>query len=282
MHVPVLLKQTIEYLQIRENENFIDCTLSEGGHAKEILKRNKPKGKVLGIELDKEVFEKIKRENIERLTVVNDNYKNLKEIVKENEFNNVSGILFDLGMSSYHVDESERGFSFKKNEPLLMNYSGSGPTAREIVNQYPLKDLERIIKEYGEEKFARKIALKIIEERPMENTFQLIEAIKRAVPSYYRQGKIHFATRTFQALRIETNQELENLKQALPQAMEILEKGGRLVAISFQSLEDRIIKNFFKENKVELLTKKPVLPDEEEIRFNPRARSAKLRAVKKL
>lgn len=282
MHVPVLLKQTIEYLQIRENENFIDCTLSEGGHAKEILKRNKPKGKVLGIELDKEVFEKIKKENSERLIVVNDNYKNLEQIVEKNRFENVSGILFDLGMSSYHVDESERGFSFKKNEPLLMNYSGSGPTAGEIVNQYSLKDLERIIKEYGEEKFARKIALKIIEERPMETTFQLIEAIRKAIPSHYRQGKIHFATRTFQALRIETNQELENLKQALPQAMEILQKGGRLAAISFHSLEDRIIKNFFKENKVELLTKKPVLPDEEEIRFNPRARSAKLRAVKKL
>jgi len=282
MHVPVLLKQTIEYLQIRENENFIDCTLSEGGHAKEILKRNKPKGKVLGIELDKEVFEKIKKESNERLIVVNDNYKNLEQIVKENRFENVSGILFDLGMSSYHVDESKRGFSFRKNEPLLMNYSGSGLTAGEIVNQYSLKDLERIIREYGEEKFARKIALKIIEERPMETTFQLIEAIRKAIPSHYRQGKIHFATRTFQALRIETNQELENLKQALPQAMEILQKGGRLAAISFHSLEDRIIKNFFKENKVELLTKKPVLPDEEEIRFNPRARSAKLRAVKKL
>jgi len=279
MHVPVLLKQTIEYLQIKENENFIDCTLSEGGHTREILKRNKPKGKVLGIEIDKEVFEKIKEENIERLTVVNDNYNNLKKIVGENRFDSVSGILFDLGMSSYHIDESKRGFSFRKNEPLLMNYSGSGLTAGEIVNQYSPEDLERIIREYGEEKFARKIAQKIIQERPIETTFQLTEAIKKAVA---HQGKIHFATRTFQALRIEANQELENLKQALPQALEILEKGGRLVAISFHSLEDRIIKNFFKENEVELLTEKPVLPDEEELQSNPRARSAKLRAAIKL
>ncbi len=282
MHVPVLLKQAVEYLQIKENENFIDCTLNGGGHAKEILKRNRPEGKVLGIEIDKEVFEKIKKENIERLVAVNENYSNLKEIAERNRFDNVSGILFDLGMSSYHIDESERGFSFKKNEPLLMNYSGSEPTAEEIVNQYSLKDLERIIKEYSEEKFARKIAQRIIEERPIKTTFQLTETIRKAVPRHYQQGKIHFATRTFQALRIETNQELENLKQALPQALEILEKGGRLVAISFHSLEDRIIKNFFKEKGLELLTKKPVLPDEEEIKSNPRARSAKLRAAKKL
>ncbi|MDD5696642.1 MAG: 16S rRNA (cytosine(1402)-N(4))-methyltransferase RsmH [Candidatus Pacebacteria bacterium] len=279
MHIPVLLKKTIEYLQIKENENFIDCTLSEGGHAKEILKRNEPKGKVLGIEIDKEVFEKIKKENIERLTVANDNYANLKEIVKKNNFDKISGILFDLGMSSYHIDESKRGFSFQKNEPLSMSYSGSGLTAEEIVNRYSFENLERIIREYGEEKFARKIAQKIIEERPIKTTFQLTEAIRKAVA---RQGKIHFATRTFQALRIEANQELENLKQALPQALEILEKGGRLVAISFHSLEDRIIKNFLKDNEIELLTEKPVLPDEEELQSNPRARSAKLRAAIKL
>jgi len=282
VHTPVLLKQTIEYLQVKENENFIDCTLDGGGHTKEILKRNKPKGKVLGIEIDEELFNKIKEEKIERLIAVNDSYSNLKRIAEKNNFTKVSGILFDLGMSSYHIDQSKRGFSFQKNEPLLMNYSKSGITAAEIVNQYSWQELERIIREYGEEKFAKKIAQKIVEERPVETTFQLIEVIKKATPSYYHQGKNHFAAKTFQALRIEANQELENLKKALPQALDLLEEGGRLVAISFHSLEDRIIKNFFKENSLELLTKKPVLPDEEEIKFNPRAKSAKLRAAKKL
>jgi len=213
VHTPVLLKQTIEYLQVKENENFIDCTLDGGGHTKEILKRNKPKGKVLGIEIDEELFNKIKEEKIERLIAVNDSYSNLKRIAEKNNFTKVSGILFDLGMSSYHIDQSKRGFSFQKNEPLLMNYSKSGITAAEIVNQYSWQELERIIREYGEEKFAKKIAQKIVEERPVETTFQLIEVIKKATPSYYHQGKNHFAAKTFQALRIEANQELENLKK---------------------------------------------------------------------
>ncbi len=281
MHIPVLLKETIEYLDIKENGNYVDCTLNGGGHTKEILKRTK--GKVLGIEIDKEIFEKIKKENIERLIPINDNYANLENIIKENDFNNIDGILLDVGMSSYHVDQSKRGFSFQKDEPLLMNYS-SELTAEEIVNTYSEKDLERILKEYGEEKFARKISIQIIKDRPIKTTFQLIETIKKSTPSFYHKGRIHFATRTFQALRIEANKELENLEKVLPQALEVLKKGGTLIAISFHSLEDRIIKNFFKNHleEVELLTKKPVLPDEEEIKSNPRARSAKLRAIKKL
>jgi 16S rRNA (cytosine1402-N4)-methyltransferase len=281
MHIPVLLKETIEYLDINKNGNYIDCTLNGGGHTKEILKRTK--GKVLGIEIDKEIFEKIKNENIERLVPVNDNYANLKNIVKENNFNDVNGILLDVGMSSYHIDQSKKGFSFQKDEPLLMNYS-SELTAEEIINTYSEKDLERILKEYGEEKFARKISIQIIKDRPIKTTFQLIETIKKATPGFYHKGRIHFATRTFQALRIEANKELENLEKVLPQALEVLKKGGILVAISFHSLEDRIIKNFFKDHvkEVKLLTKKPILPDEKEIKSNPRARSAKLRAIKKL
>ena len=281
MHIPVLLKETIEYLDINKNGNYIDCTLNGGGHTKEILKRTK--GKVLGIEIDKKIFEKIKNENIERLVPVNNNYANLENIVKENNFNNVNGILLDVGMSSYHIDQSKRGFSFQKDEPLLMNYS-SELTAEEIVNTYSEKDLERILKEYGEEKFARKISIQIIKDRPIKTTFQLIKTIKKATPGFYHKGRIHFATRTFQALRIEANKELENLEKVLPQALEVLKKGGTLVAISFHSLEDRIIKNFFKDHvkEVKLLTKKPILPDEEEIKSNPRARSAKLRAIKKL
>ncbi|KFZ44630.1 16S rRNA methyltransferase, partial [Smithella sp. D17] len=191
------------------------------------------------------------------------------------------GILLDVGMSSYHIDESKRGFSFQKNEPLLMNYSGN-TTAREIVNNYNVKELEKIIREYGEEKHAKKIAEQIIKNRPIDTTFQLIEIIKKGIP--FNKEKTHFATRTFQALRIEANKELENIENVLPQALEVLEKQGVMVVISFHSLEDRIIKNFFKSRakEVELLTKKPVLPDEEEIKSNPRARSAKLRAVKKI
>lgn len=281
MHIPVLLKQTIEYLDIKDNENYIDCTLNGGGHTREILKRTN--GKVLGIELDYEIFKKIKNENIERLIPINDSYANLKKIVEENKFENIKGILLDVGMSSFHVDESKRGFSFLKDEPLSMSYSGK-TSADEIVNNYSSKDLERIIKDYGEEKFARKIAEEIVKRRPIKTTFQLVETIRKAVPNNYQREKIHFATRTFQALRIETNKELNNLESVLPQALEILEKGGRLVAISFHSLEDRIIKNFFKNRKeeIELLTIKPVLPDELEIKSNPRARSAKLRAIKKL
>lgn len=276
MHIPVLLKETIEYLDIKENGNYVDCTLNGGGHTKEILKRTN--GKVLGIEIDKEIFDKVSKQ--ERLIAVNDSYINLKKIVEENNFSNIQGILIDAGMSSYHIDESKRGFSFQKDEPLLMNYTGE-LTAREIVNTYSVKDLERILKEYGEEKFARKIAEQIVKGRPIETTSQLVEIIRRGI---HQKGNIHFATRTFQALRIEANQELENLKIVLPQALEVLEKGGRLVVITFHSLEDRIIKNFFKSRseEVELLTKKPVLPDEGEIKSNPRARSAKLRAIKKL
>ncbi|KIE18147.1 hypothetical protein DS62_13530, partial [Smithella sp. SC_K08D17] len=171
--------------------------------------------------------------------------------------------------------------SFQKNEPLLMNYSGN-TTAREIVNNYNVKELEKIIREYGEEKHAKKIAEQIIKNRPIDTTFQLIEIIKKGIP--FNKEKTHFATRTFQALRIEANKELENIENVLPQALEVLEKQGVMVVISFHSLEDRIIKNFFKSRakEVELLTKKPVLPDEEEIKSNPRARSAKLRAVKKI
>jgi 16S rRNA (cytosine1402-N4)-methyltransferase len=230
MHIPVLLKEIIKYLDVKDNENYIDCTLNGGGHTKEILKRTN--GEVLGIEIDKEIFEKIKNQNIKRLIPVNDSYANLKKIVEEKEFKNIQGILLDVGMSSFHIDESKRGFSFLKDEPLSMSYSNE-KTADEIVNNYSSKELERIIKEYGQERFARKIAEEIIKKRPIKTTFQLVETIRKAIPNNCLKGKIHFATRTFQALRIETNQELENLQSVLPQALETLEKGGRLVAISF-------------------------------------------------
>lgn len=274
MHIPVLLNEIID--QIEPNKNYIDCTLSFGGHTKEILKRNQPNGKVLGIEIDKEIFEKTIKDN--RLITVNDSYINLRKITEENNFKDISGILLDAGMSSYHIDLSGKGFSFNKDEPLLMNY-GDGLTAEEIINEYGEDDLERILREYGEEKFSKKIAKKIVDERKIrkiKGTLQLVEIIRRIVP----KSKINPATRTFQALRIEANKELENLETVLPQALELLNKGGKLMIISFHSLEDRIVKNFIKDNQLEL--DKPITPGESEITSNPRSRSAKLRiAVKK-
>ncbi|MFA5087061.1 MAG: 16S rRNA (cytosine(1402)-N(4))-methyltransferase RsmH [Candidatus Paceibacterota bacterium] len=289
MHIPVLLKEVLECLNPGKNENFIDCTLNGGGHTQAILKMNGPNGKVLGIEWDKEIHANIQKQKLERLIAINDSYANLKNIVEENNFNNVSGILFDLGMSSYQIDEAERGFSFTKNQPLIMAYGETDKNAKEIINKYPQDKLEKIISEYGEEKFAKKIAKKIAEARkikPIETTFDLVEIIKQATPAHYHHQKLHFATRTFQAIRIETNQELENIKAALPQALQILDSNGRLAIISFHSLEDRIVKNFFKEQeqsgKIKLATKKPITASREESENNPRARSAKLRAIIKI
>ncbi len=273
MHIPVLLNEIIE--QIESNKNYVDCTLGFGGHSKEILKKNGPNGKVLGIEIDKEIFEKTIKD--ERLIAVNDSYVNLEKIVEKHNFKDISGILLDAGMSSYHIDLSGRGFSFNKDEPLLMNY-GSGISAEEIINEYSEDEIERILREYGEEKFSRKIAKKIVEERKrkrIKSTLQLVEIVRKIVP----RSKINPATRTFQAIRIETNKELENLESVLPQALKLLNRSGKLFIISFHSLEDRIVKNFIKNNQLEL--NKPIIPSEQEIKSNPRSRSAKLRIILK-
>ena len=298
MHIPVLQKEVLKYLDPKPNQNFIDTTIGKGGHALAILERISPKGRILGIDWSPELIQdlKIKIQKAElksNLTLVCDNFANLKEIVKRERFLAVSGILFDLGMSSWHLTEAGRGFSFLKNEPLDMRYSPQNPlTAEKIVNYWSKSEMEKILREYGEERFAKKIAEKIIEVRkskPIKTTSQLVEIIKKAVPSRYhtRFGgypKIHFATRTFQALRITVNDELNNLEKAFPQALEILKPGGRLVVISFHSLEDRIVKNFYRNSspeKLTILTKKPVRPQKEEIKINPRSRSAKLRACQK-
>ncbi len=287
MHVAVLQKEVIKYLDPGPNENFVDATIGEGGHTSVILEKNKPKGKVLGIEWDSEIIKRIELQ--ERVVLVNDSYVNLKKIVERCNFRPVYGILFDLGMSSWHLEESGRGFTFLRDEPLDMRYNSlTGLTAAEIVNTWPELKIEKILKEYGEEKFAKRIAREIVKEskvKPIKTTFGLVEVIKKAVPARYFHQKIHFATRTFQALRITVNDELNNLKKGLSQAVEVLATGGRIVVISFHSLEDRIVKNFFRElspEKLEILTKKPITPSEEEIKINPRSRSAKLRAAIKL
>jgi len=292
IHTPVLKKEVIEYLKPKPNENFIDCTVGEGGHAASILERNRSKGKVLGIELDPELYQQLKQTAAvpNRLILINDSYVNLKEIVKECEFKPVQGILFDLGMSSWHLEKSKKGFSFLRNEPLDMRYDSKNQndlTAYKVINEYSQEEIEKILSEYGEERFSKQIAREIVRTRkirPIKTTFDLVGIIKRAIPYRYLHQKIHFATRTFQALRIAVNNELENLKEGLSQSLEILEAGGRLVVISFHSLEDRIVKRFFKEKSLslEILTKKPITPLEIETKINPRSRSAKLRAATKI
>jgi 16S rRNA (cytosine1402-N4)-methyltransferase len=283
MHIPVLKKEVLQFLNPQPNENFIDCTINGGGHTAAILEKNRPRGKVLGIELDRELYRRLNSRRAERLILVNDSYVNLKEIVKKNNFGPVNGILFDLGLSSWQLEESGRGFTFQKYEPLDMRYDLSQElTAEKILNNYSQEEIERILREHGEERFSKRIAKKIIENRPIKTTFDLVRVIRQTIP----QGqKIHPATRTFQALRIAVNQELDSLERALPQAEDILASGGRLVVISFHSLEDRIVKNFFKKsclplNKAKLtaLTKKPIIPSEQEIKENLHSRSSKLRA----
>jgi 16S rRNA (cytosine1402-N4)-methyltransferase len=291
MHIPVLQREIIDYLNPKPNENFIDCTIGEAGHTLAILERTEPEGKVLGIDQDPELIKnlKLKTKNFKnRIILVQGNFRNLVEIAKREKFKSVSGILFDLGMSSWHLEESGRGFSFLKNEPLDMRYSLQNPLrAEKIVNYWSERELERIFREFGEEKFSQKIAKEIVKKRKLNSiktTSQLVKIIAEVVPKRYKFSRIHFATRTFQALRIAVNDELNNLKEVLPQTLEILKAEGRVVVISFHSLEDRIVKNFFKEKVLilKILTKKPVTPTQKEIKINPRSRSSKLRVAQKL
>lgn len=302
MHIPVLQKEVIKYLNPKKNENFIDCTIGEGGHSLAILEKTAPQGKILGIDWDPNQIENCKLKIgkfKKRVILVCDNFANLEEIVKREKFKNISGILFDLGFSTWHLEKSGRGFSFLKKEPLDMRYNLENPlTAEKILNYWSENDLEKIIREYSQEKFAKEIARKIIETRkikPIKNTFQLVEIIKQAVPKNYEKKRIHPATRTFQALRIAVNDELNNLKKGLEQSSKLLMPGGRLVVISFHSLEEKIVKQFFKEKcqtpnsyknlknfNCKILTKKPIIPNEIEIKINPQSRSAKLRAILKI
>jgi len=291
MHKPVLIKEVLEYLNPCSGENFIDCTVGFGGHTLDILKKIKPDGKVLGIEQDEKIIALIKKrvEN-KKLILVKGNFVDLKEIARDNKFSKINGILFDLGLSSWHFDKSNRGFSFKGEDLLDMRLdSKSELTAEEIINKWPEQELIKIFKEYGQEKFPGRIARVIYEQRSkyqIKTTKQLVDIIEQAIPKKHRYGKIHFATKIFQAIRIAVNDELNNLIKALPQALSLLEPKGRLAVISFHSLEDRIVKYFFrdefKKGNLEILTKKPIISSKEEINLNPRSRSAKLRVIKKI
>jgi len=294
IHTAVLKKEVLEYLNPQQNENFVDGTIGEGGHSEDILDKNGPEGKVLGIDLDPQQIvtsQWLKAQYKDRIVLVNDSYTNVTEIIARKSFGQVNGILLDLGMSSAQLVAAHKGFSFQIDQGLDMRYNDEAIhlTAEKIINEWPEEKIEEVLENYGEEKFARKIAKNIVEERKkgrIKTTFQLIEIIKDATPSAYWRGKIHYATRTFQALRIAVNDELENVKRVLPQAVSLLASEGRLAVISFHSLEDRIVKNFLaeeaKKGTIKILTKKPITASREELGKNPRARSAKLRVAIKL
>lgn len=289
IHKPVLLEEALKYLDPQPGDRIIDATLGAGGHTLEILKRIGPGGQLLSIEVNKKLYEmskvKCQRSNV---SLVNDNFRNLEHIIENYKFGNADGILFDLGVSSWHLEGSGRGFSFLKDEPLDMRLGENELTARDIVNQFNKEKLTDIFKEYGEERFSRRIAEAIVEKREkkaIETSRQLAELIEESVPGWYRHRGRHPATKIFQALRIAVNDELGSLRIALDQTMKILNPGGRLVVISFHSLEDRIVKRFMRSGKedgtLEVLTKKPIVPGEDEVKSNPRSRSAKLRAARK-
>ena len=294
IHTAVLKKEVLEHLDPKQNENFVDCTIGEGGHSEDILRRNGPDGKVLGIDLDPQQIvasQWLHAQFQERAVLVNDSYSNLIDIIQRKEFGQVSGVLLDLGMSSAQLVAAHKGFSFQVDQGLDMRYNDETNylTAEKVVNEWPEEKIADILENYGEEKFAKKIAKNIIEQRKLgriKTTFQLIEIIKDSTPAAYWRGKIHYATRTFQALRIAVNDELENVKRVLPDALSILAPEGRLVVISFHSLEDRIVKQFFaselKKGTIKILTKKPITASRDELGKNPRARSAKLRAFVKI
>jgi 16S rRNA (cytosine1402-N4)-methyltransferase len=290
-HIPVLLEETVNLLTSNGGKIYVDATVGLGGHSYEILKRN-PKVYLIGIDKDPNALE-IAEERLKdfegRFALYQADYKDIDEVLKAEGIDKVDGILMDLGVSMLQLKTPERGFSFNEDAPLDMRMNPEQKlTAYDVVNKYKEKDLARIIKEYGEERFAYRIAKAIAEYRrkkPIETTKELAEIVERAVPKGFYK-KIHPATKTFQAIRIEVNKELEHLKEALIKLPTLLNPGGRIAVISFHSLEDRIVKHtlryFEKEGTLKVLTKKPITPSEEEIKRNPASRSAKLRVAEKI
>lgn len=314
IHKSVLLREAIDGLNLEDGAVVADATLGGGGHSLEILKKIGRAGKLLAVDQDEKALENFKNRlksevgnSGERGKVffAKDNFSNLKNILDGLAIDSVDGVVADLGYSSDQMEDVARGMSFLKDARLDMRLDTENElTAEKVVNEYSAGELERILKNYGEERFAKNIARKIIEKRkakPIEMTLELVDIIASAMPERQKHQRIHFATRTFQAIRIEVNRELENLREFIPQAIEALNPGGRLAIISFHSLEDRIVKNIFRENargcicpkefpecrcgeipKIRIITKKPTVPGAEEVKENPRARSAKLRICEKI
>jgi 16S rRNA (cytosine1402-N4)-methyltransferase len=284
-HLPVLLRDTINLLVLKPGSRNIDCTFGDGGHSRAIL-QSAPDIQLLGIDTDAaNIIRAKKQKEFKKVILVNDNFRNLKEIALKNNFVGVDAVIMDLGWSSTQFEKSGRGFSFLRDEPLDMRLGVGELTADEILNKWSESEIGKILREYGEERNWKKIAKTIVDyrrERPIKTTGQLVKILFSL--RLGQQGKIHPATKTFQALRIAVNDELNALKQALPQAVEILKSGGRLAVISFHSLEDRIVKRFFQSQikNLKIITKKPIVPSREETLENPRSRSAKLRVAEKI
>jgi len=292
-HVPVLLQEVIDNLALEPGETLLDGTLGGGGHSTKVLEQV-PSARVIALDQDPSAISKFQEISSKqfpnsKLELVNANFRNLDKVLEKLSISSVDAVLLDLGISSDQLEVSGRGFSFQTNEPLDMRMSGEGITARDILNTFSEEALELIIRGFGEERYSARIAKEIVERRekkPFETTFELRDAILAAVPGSYKRERLNPATRTFQSLRIAVNEELTALEEGLEKAFEALSPGGRLAVISFHSLEDRIVKNFFRElakqDRVSLVTKKPIVPSEEEKLKNPRSRSAKLRVIKKL
>lgn len=302
-HVSVLLNECIEGLAVKPDGIYVDGTLGGAGHAFHVCEKLSEKGQFIGIDQDEAAI----RTSTERLQpfgdrvhLVRSNYVNIKQVVKELQIDKVDGILLDLGVSSYQLDTKERGFSYMADAPLDMRMDQSRDfTAKDLVNSYPEEKLYEIIKHYGEERYAKSIARNICrkrQEQEIETTGELVDIIKSSMPAKAKNGKGHPAKRTFQAIRIELNHELDVLQDALEDMVDLLNPGGRLCIITFHSLEDRIVKNFFrkmenpctcppdfpvcvcgKKPKGKVITRKPILPGEEELEINSRSKSAKLR-----
>lgn len=306
-HVSVLLDETIEGLNIKEDGIYVDCTLGGAGHSSEIIKRLSPKGRLIGIDQDRDALDAAKErlKGYNNVTFVHDNFTNIEFILDNLNIDKVDGVLADLGVSSYQLDKAERGFSYMQDAPLDMRMNRESKfSAYDVVNNYSEEELYKVIREYGEEKFAGRIAKFIVDKRkdgPINTTFELVDIIKRAIPAKMRRDGPHPAKRTFQAIRIEVNKELEILDKAIESAVNKLNIGGRIAIITFHSLEDRIIKNKFKQleepctcpkefpicvcgkvSKLKVITRKPIEPSEEEVEVNPRSRSAKLRVAERI
>jgi len=295
VHVPVLAEEICRWLRPKPSGIYVDCTLGVGGTSLKILENSGKNAYLVGLDRDPEALahaEKILEPYKSFVKIYHGNYSHIIDFVHQAGFEKVDGVVFDLGVSSLQLDKPERGFSFSSDGPLDMRMNQTqGPRAADLVNCLPEKELADLFFSCGEERFSRRIARAIVQARKtyaLETTQALVAVIKGAVPHAYRKGRIHCATRTFQALRIRVNQELDLLQPALQEAVNLLNEGGRLCVVAFHSLEDRVVKHTFRamaggENPaITLLTKKPVIADTQEIQQNPRARSAKLRIAQRL
>jgi 16S rRNA (cytosine1402-N4)-methyltransferase len=296
-----MMEEVMSCLKCEPHQTYVDATLGGGGHAAEILKRTSPDGVLFGIEWDEDAIAQARQALApfgERAKIVRGNYAALPSILRESKLESVDGILLDLGLSSIQLEQGERGFSFQKEGPLDMRMDRRAElTAADLVNGLSAEEIEKILFEYGEERWARRIARSIVDQRqdrPILTTQELRRIVRRAVPQRFRSRSIDPATRTFQALRIRVNQELENLKTILDAGWGLLAEGGRMCVISFHSLEDRLVKEAFRrlvkkgpgefsgEGGIRILTKKPLRPSEKEQKENPRSRSAKLRCAERI